>query len=155
MTADELWRHLPGSREPSVHMAEFPADAEIDALLDAELTGRWERLKGIRDDVNAALEARRKDKTIGTSLGAKVTIRAGGATAALLELHRAELPMLFIVSQVTLDRTGGADQPLEVVVERADGDKCARCWRMVDRISSDAGTEGICDRCVGAIAATA
>ncbi|MEO7271835.1 MAG: zinc finger domain-containing protein, partial [Vicinamibacterales bacterium] len=149
------WRHLPGSREISVHLAEFPSDAEIDGLLDADLTARWERLKGVRDNVNVALEARRKDKTIGTSLGAKVTVRAGGDTAALLARHRAELPMLFIVSQVTLDTSGAADQPLEVVVERADGDKCARCWRIVDRISSDAATEGICDRCVVAVAASA
>ena len=155
MTADELWRHLPGQREASVHIAEFPADAEVDAMLDADLAARWERLKGVRDEVNAALEASRKDKTIGTSLGAKVTLRAGGETATLLEQHRAELPMLFIVSQVALDTSGAVDAPLEVLVERADGDKCARCWRVVDRISSDAGTEGICDRCVGAVAATA
>ncbi len=155
MTADELWRHLPGQREASVHIAEFPADAEVDAMLDADLVARWERLKGVRDEVNAALEARRKDKTIGTSLGAKVTLHAGGETATLLEQHRAELPMLFIVSQVALDTSGAVDAPLEVLVERADGDKCARCWRVVDRISSDAGTEGICDRCVGAVAATA
>ena len=155
MTADELWRHLPGQREASVHIAEFPADAEVDAMLDADLVARWERLKGVRDEVNAALEARRKDKTIGTSLGAKVTLRAGGETATLLEQYRAELPMLFIVSQVALDTSGAVDAPLEVLVERADGDKCARCWRVVDRISSDAGTEGICDRCVGAVAATA
>ena len=154
MTADELWRHLPGAREASVHMAEFPADAEIEAMLDPDLVARWERLKAVRDDVNAALEARRKDKTIGTSLGAKVTLRAGADTAAVLEQHRTELPMLFIVSQVTLETTGAAGQPLEVIVERADGEKCARCWRMVDWISPDAGTEGICARCVGAIAAT-
>jgi isoleucyl-tRNA synthetase len=155
MTADELWRHLPGSREASVHMAEFPAEAEVDALLDPGLVGRWERLKSVRDQVNAALEACRKDKTIGTSLGARVSLRAGGDIAGLLESHRAELPMLFIVSQVTLDTSAAADAPLEVVVERAIGEKCARCWRVVDWISPDAGTEGICDRCVGAIAATA
>ena len=34
MTTDELWRHLPGTREASVHLAEFPA-ADVDALLDA------------------------------------------------------------------------------------------------------------------------
>ena len=71
MTADELWRHLPGKRDASVHLAEFPADAEVDALLDADLVARWERLKSVRDVVNVALEAKRKDKTIGTSLGAQ------------------------------------------------------------------------------------
>jgi isoleucyl-tRNA synthetase len=154
MTADELWRHLPGKRDASVHLAEFPSDAEVDGMLDADLAASWERLKGVRDIVNVALEAKRKDKTIGTSLGASVTLRAGGDLATLLEQHRLELPMLFIVSRVDL-RTDVADAPLEVTVARAEGEKCARCWRMVDGISADAGTEGLCERCVGAIAATA
>ena len=58
VTADELWRHLPGHREESVHLAEFPRDAE-----DADRSGaleRWERLMRIRDDVNRALEAERQ-----------------------------------------------------------------------------------------------
>jgi isoleucyl-tRNA synthetase len=50
MTADELWRHLPGQRDVSVHIAEFPAAASLDAMIDADLADRWERLKSIRDD---------------------------------------------------------------------------------------------------------
>jgi isoleucyl-tRNA synthetase len=154
MTADELWRHLPGKRDVSVHMAEFPADAEVDGLLDTDLVSRWERLKAVRDIVNVALEAKRQDKTIGTSLGARVSLRAGGDTGTLLERYRQELPMLFIVSQVELT-PGDADSQLGVVVSRAAGEKCARCWRVVDVISNDAGTEGLCERCTGAVAATA
>ena len=45
MTADELWRHLPGQRDASVHVAEFPAADEVESLLDADLADRWERLK--------------------------------------------------------------------------------------------------------------
>jgi isoleucyl-tRNA synthetase len=155
MTADELWRHLPGTREPSVHIAEFPADAEVDSMLNGDLIARWERLKGVRDLVNVALEARRKDKTIGTSLGARVTLRAGGEEAVLLKQHERELPMLFIVSQVDLITDQAAGAPLDVQVARADGAKCPRCWRVVDAISSDAGTEGLCERCAGAIATAA
>ena len=64
--------------------------------------GTWERLLAVRADVNAALEEKRKSKEIGTSLGARVTVTASGPIAALLEQHRAELPMLFIVSDVAL-----------------------------------------------------
>ena len=85
VTADELWRHLPGKREDSVHMAEFPSRESVMALLDDELVARWERLSAIRDQVNAALEIKRQDKTIGTSLGARVTLRATGEAADLLE----------------------------------------------------------------------
>jgi isoleucyl-tRNA synthetase len=154
MTADELWRHLPGTRDASVHTAEFPGDAEIDRLLDPDLVSRWERLKRVRDIVNVGLEEKRQDKTIGTSLGAHVIVRAAGETGALLEQYRQELPMLFIVSSVDL-RTAEAGGDVNIEITRASGAKCPRCWRVVDGISQDAGTEGLCERCVGAVAAAA
>jgi isoleucyl-tRNA synthetase len=151
VTADEMWRHLPGHREPSVHLAEFPARRSLESLVDRSLTARWERLIAIRDEVNKKLESARQGKTIGTSLGARVDLRAGGATAALLEQYRDDLPMLFIVSQVTLETTGGSEDSLSIDVARAEGRKCARCWRIVDVISSARDTEGLCERCVGAV----
>ena len=52
--------------------------------------------------VNAALEHKRKDKVIGNSLGARVRSPRPDRSVALLEQHRADLPMLFIVSDVEL-----------------------------------------------------
>jgi isoleucyl-tRNA synthetase len=155
MTADELWRHLPGQRDVSVHIAEFPAAASLDAMIDADLADRWERLKSIRDMVNVALEAKRQDKTIGTSLGARVTLRAGGDNLVLLARYLDDLPMLFIVSQVAVETSGSEGDTVHVQVDRAEGEKCVRCWRVVDVISRDTGTEGLCERCLGAVATTA
>jgi isoleucyl-tRNA synthetase len=152
VTADELWRHLPGTREASVHLAEFPAKGTVEALVDRTLTGRWERLIDIRNEVNRKLEAARQAKAIGNSLGARVSIRAGGATATLLEPYREQLPMLFIVSQVELETTAGGDDLLAIDVIRAEGHKCARCWRIVDAIAAAGDTEGRCYRCIGAVA---
>ncbi len=154
VTADELWRHMPGKREASVHLAEFPDPAEVAAMMDQDLVARWERLIRVRNVVNAALEAKRQDKTIGTSLGARVAVGTSGETAALLERYRDDLPMLFIVSDVALESSPGGDDTLEVGVERAEGQKCARCWRVVPQVSSSPGTEGICDRCLAAITGT-
>ena len=154
VTSDELWRHMPGAREASVHLAEFPSADAVAALVDEGLAARWARLIEVRDAVNAALEARRQDKTIGTSLQAAVTLRASGGTAALLEPYRDDLPMLLIVSAVDLQTTPG-DRPLEVDVRKADGVKCTRCWRIVPAVSAAAETEGLCDRCVTALAAAA
>jgi isoleucyl-tRNA synthetase len=152
VTADELWRHLPGRREASVHLAEFPSDAET--LLDPALTARWEHLMRVRDEVNRALEAERQAKTIGNSLGARVMLRARGADASLLERYRDDLAMLFIVSQVDLEVAGGDGPPIEIAIARADGDKCPRCWRIVRSVSAEPATEGLCDRCVDALPAT-
>jgi isoleucyl-tRNA synthetase len=152
VTADEMWRHLPGEREPSVHLAQFPARADVESLIDRDLIARWERLITVRDDVNRALESARQGKTIGNSLGARVALRASGPAAVLLERYRVDLPMLFIVSQVSLDI---ADRPEDLVgidVSRAEGHKCARCWRTVEAVSSANDTAGLCDRCVSAVA---
>jgi isoleucyl-tRNA synthetase len=154
ITADELWRYLPGPREASVHMAEFPARAAVEALGDAALVARWDRLIAVRDEVNRALEAARQAKTIGTALQARVSLRAGGETGALLRAYAADLPMLFIASQVELDPAPGGEA-LDIAIGRAEGEKCARCWRIVPSLDTAAGREGLCERCVGAIAAAA
>ena len=151
VTADEMWRHLPGTREASVHLAEFPARETLDRLSERTLITQWERLIAIRDEVNRALESARQGKTIGNSLGARVALRAGGASAVLLEQYRDDLPMLFIVSQVSLEQTGAEADVLGVDVARAEGHKCARCWRIVDAVSSDPDTDGLCDRCISAV----
>ena len=153
VTADELWRHLPGfdaDAEPSVHLAEFPRDA--DRLIDAAMAARWERLRAIRDEVNRALETARQEKIIGTSLQAQVRLTAGGDDAALLERYAADLPMLFIVSQVALERSGPAG--VSVSVSRAEGDKCDRCWRVVGDVSREGPQAGLCGRCTAALAAS-
>jgi isoleucyl-tRNA synthetase len=149
VTADEVWRHLPGTREASVHIAEFPARPSIDAMMNADLLARWDQLIAVRSEVNRVLEMARQEKTIGTSLAAHVTLRARGETAALLDAYRDQLPMLFIVSQTTLVHEGGEGTGLDVGVARAEGEKCPRCWRTVASVSTD----GLCERCVGALAA--
>jgi isoleucyl-tRNA synthetase len=152
VTADEMWRHLPGTREESIHIAEFPPKSAIDALRDTDLVGRWERLIAIRDEVNKSLEAARQSKMIGTSLAAHVALRAGGETAALLETYRDQLPMLLIVSQLDVASHSG-DSPMEVTVTRAEGEKCPRCWRTVPTVSTEPETLGLCGRCMGALPA--
>src|ERR671912_613779 len=53
VTADELWRVLPGTREPSVHMALFAEG--IETWQDEALVGRYATRLEIRDLVNANL----------------------------------------------------------------------------------------------------
>jgi isoleucyl-tRNA synthetase len=115
--------------------------------------GTWERLLEVRETVNAALEAKRKDKVIGNSLGARVTVTASGPIGALLERHREDLPMLFIVSDIDLQiGPAGAADEVRVEVEKAPGVKCERCWRFVPAVRTEPDWAGICDRCVEALA---
>jgi len=151
MTADELWTVLPGTREESVHLALFPE--RLEALVDNDLMERWSELIKLRDQVNVAIETKRKEKAIGNSLAAKVTVEASGSAAELLERYRDDLPAIFIVSQVALkDVSGLAENEVTVTVTRADGVRCDRCWRYVPSVSSDPGHPGVCDRCADVLA---
>ncbi|MCC7008653.1 MAG: isoleucine--tRNA ligase [Acidobacteria bacterium] len=151
MTADEVWRHLPGPREASVHLADFAPD--LERWRDAALEARWERLLEIRRQVNAALEGARQRKEIGSSLAAHVTIRASGTDADLLEQSRDDLPMLCITSAVDLIRQDSG--ALAVEVSRAAGDKCPRCWRIVGVQVEDGELAGLCERCAEAVGVSA
>src|SRR5262245_58439978 len=158
VTSDQLWQHLPGRRSESIHLEEFP---KVEAYTDAPLLKTWDALLGVRETVNAALEQKRKDKVIGTSLGARVVLTASGPVGALLDSRRDSLPMLFNVSDValTVHTAGSADQDpayavneVRVEVEKAPGVKCARCWRIVPSVRTEPDCAGICDRCVDALA---
>ena len=164
VTADELWQHLPGTREDSVHLADCPPSPQD--YLDPELEERWTRLLSIRDAVNVELERLRQQKTVGTSLEARVALRANGVTAPLLERYTDVLPTLFITSEVEIDQdpslvigadaTGARweepDGAVEIEVTPARGDKCPRCWRHVRARS--AGANDVCERCAEALSET-
>jgi isoleucyl-tRNA synthetase len=161
-TADELWRFLPSHREESVHIAVFPSRAELDAFADTDLVDRWKRLIAVREQVLAEIEPLRKDKRIGSSLQARVVLSAGEADLALLRRYARHLPMLFIVSDVELRALSSAgpataapagDKPVHVTIERAGGVRCERCWRYVEKVSTDPASAGLCERCQDALAA--
>jgi isoleucyl-tRNA synthetase len=155
-TMDEAWRYLPGSRDESVHVAVFPASADLLALVDADLTKDWDQLTAIRAEVLAEIEPLRKNKQIGSSLQAKVILSATTAELALLERHARDLPMLFIVSEVDVrpapaDVEAHSEARPRVTIERAGGVKCQRCWRYVPSISTDPEWDGLCSRCIDAL----
>jgi isoleucyl-tRNA synthetase len=148
VTAEQLWKVLPGSREESVHLADFPSLPELEQYVMPELVSDWTRLLALRDLVNADIERRRKDKMVGNSLGARVDLAASGADYDLLQRHAADLPMVFIVSDVHLTRADETAAGVTMSTTKAAGVKCARCWRYVPTVSAEPGQDGICERCV-------
>jgi isoleucyl-tRNA synthetase len=156
-TMDELWRTLPGEREPSVHLALFPS--ALEQWRNDDLLGQWDRLRQLRDTVNAQLEEARQLKTITSNLSAKVMLELDDP--AWLSEHRDFLPSLFGVSDVAFGpprshaahQTGQAATALsvQVRVEKAEGTKCERCWRYVPSVSDEPQFQGLCERCVRAL----
>ena len=152
-TADEIWRYLPGPRLESVHLALFPEQAPLEALVDTDLLHRWARLSALRERVLAEIEPLRKDKQIGSSLQARVVLSAHPKDLAFLDSYTAQLPMLFIVSEVALQTSpDAAESTPQITIERVGGVKCERCWRYVPRVSTEPDLAGLCDRCQEALA---
>ncbi|HEX4346477.1 MAG TPA: isoleucine--tRNA ligase [Vicinamibacterales bacterium] len=158
-TADEIWKYLPGQREESVHIALFPDASMLATYADEKVLADWGALVDLRQRVLAQIEPLRTEKKIGSSLQAKVVLSATPKELAALEPHAAELPMLFIVSEVELrpaptDVVAQSEAMPNITIERAGGVKCERCWRYVPSISSEPDWAGVCDRCRGALAGT-
>jgi isoleucyl-tRNA synthetase len=141
-TTEEVW----GTRFPdagSVHLLEWPDDpllrffrgdgnpAEENPVLDEdnEFLAKWAKLRELRTQVTEAIEPLRRDKVIGSSLEAEVTVPELLAPAEVL----AEL---FIVSSV---KQGDA-----VTVAKTTFEKCGRCWRYLPEVSEDGA---LCGRC--------
>jgi isoleucyl-tRNA synthetase len=143
-TAEEAWSFLPAPRAESVFYAGFPERAR-PADADA-LEARYARLFEVRAVVQKALEEARRAKLIGSGLEARVTVRAEGDELELLEAARAELPTLFIVSKVALEKG-----PLAAEVAKAPGTKCARCWGWFEDVGSDARHPDVCAKCAAAL----
>ncbi|KRT69811.1 MAG: isoleucine tRNA synthetase [candidate division NC10 bacterium CSP1-5] len=150
-TADEVWSYLPrrGGEAGSVHLAEFPQVDET--VLDEALGERWERLMGVRDEVLKVLEAARQRKLIGNALEAKVEILAGHALLPFLRGYAKDLPTIFIVSAVDLKPAPAGSPELSVVVHRAPGKKCERCWVYRESVGQSAEYPTVCDRCVAVL----
>ena len=143
-TADEIWEHMPGRHEPSVHLTEFPKTEAHDG--DKELLETWEKMFAVRSVIQKALEEKRNDKVIGSSLEAKVRVKAGGATLDLLQRYEDHLASLLIVSEVVLEQ--GEGDTVEIEVAHANGAKCERCWNWSETVGQEPRYPTLDARCV-------
>ena len=149
-TSEEVWQHAkhPEGAHPSVHMDLFPKPEDLSVGITAEQRTQapdWDRLVEVRVQVLKALDNARQEKVIGSSLEAAVTLEVGSSLHNLFEKYAAELPGVFIVSQVALKKTN--TDTLEVRVERARGDKCERCWKYTTDVGSDSDFPTVCASC--------
>ncbi len=148
-TADEIWKtmaHVKGDDVRNVLLNDMPMYDESEPYAAEE--ARYEKLFELRDTVLFALEGARAAKLIGKSLEAKVVITADGETYDFLSsFDKDELSDVFIVSGTELVQGAVAEgEQIAVEVAKADGSKCARCWKhSVDAIPVDG--EHICPRC--------
>ncbi|HUO06332.1 MAG TPA: isoleucine--tRNA ligase [Candidatus Binataceae bacterium] len=165
-TADEVYSHLPGPREQSLHLL---AMHENPGWRDEKLEARWEELLKLRSHVLKTLEEARAAQIIGAPLDAEVDLLFDNekVVSHLLALKE-QLRQLFIVSTVEIGELKGKahlmslaeemEPPIKAITHpfdwpgtstsvvqarHAPGVKCQRCWCYFD----DGGHPELCPRC--------
>lgn len=132
-TAEEMWSYLKGFvKEESVFLATFPSPNP--KMIRSEVEEEWEKIWRIRETANKKIEEKRVGKVIGHSLDTKLIIRANESDFALLNKLGDELKDVFIVSQIDLQQEG---LETEIIVSRAEGDKCERCWQYTTALAAE------------------
>ncbi|MCI0745571.1 MAG: class I tRNA ligase family protein, partial [Verrucomicrobia subdivision 3 bacterium] len=141
-TADEAWEFVPGAKADSVHLATWtPSKFSRSEAEEAS----WNELLQLRDEALIPLEKARQEKSIGKALEAKLTLVLPAERLARLESSREELRELLNVSQLELAKSVAGK--IEMIVARADGQKCERCWHWETDVGSNPAHPAICGRC--------
>ena len=156
-TADEIWEYMPhhqGADGRNVMYNQMPELTGVKA--DEAFTARWDRIHALRDDVQKALELSRKEKVIGKSLEASVTLYCGGELYDFVKSVEEELKTVFIVSRVDVVKGGegaiqGEVEGFSVTVGKAGGEKCERCWVYSDTVGADPEHPTLCARCAAIV----
>jgi isoleucyl-tRNA synthetase len=157
-TSEEVWGHLGEKQDmaASVHLALWPP--VHPEWRDQELSEKWDRLLAIRDEVLKLLETFRSEGKIGTSLEASIIIEvADDSWRELLKEYEDNLPELLIVSGVEVRPVSGdgfspSSQSTEIggvrlLADRADGEKCSRCWKYSSTVGESPEDPLLCGHC--------
>jgi len=155
-TAEEAWLARHPSATGSIHLSQFP---EIPAgWRNDVLAGKWDRVRELRRVITGALEVARAEKLIGASLQADpiLYVYDPADRALLSSIDLAEI-------SITSDMTLSADAPppeaftlpdvagVGVIVQLATGEKCGRCWRVLEEVGTHHDHPELCDRCTDTV----
>jgi isoleucyl-tRNA synthetase len=158
-TAEEAWlmrpRDVPDGAAESVHLRLYPAIP--NTWLDTALGDKWKAVRALRRVVTGALELERAEKRIGSSLQAAPHVHvAPEYLAAMKGLDLAEICITSGGDLIEGDAPAGAFglpdvAGVGVVPALASGEKCARCWQVLEEVGKSAKHPLICQRCEGAV----
>lgn len=151
-TADEIWsymKHSASENPESVFLNDMPKASGL--TFSDDFKSKWEYIYNLRVDAKKALELKRAEKVIGSSLEASVTITAGDSYDKL-EAVKELLPAVLIVSKVEIEKDGapeftGDTTGLGFTVKKAEGEKCERCWIYSDEVGCSHDHPTLCKHC--------
>jgi len=152
-TMEEAWTTRFGA-DQSVHLNDF--FAVPDFWKSPALIEKWKRIRAFRRVVTGAVEIERAAKTVGSSLEAFPTAFMNLDEWQELDKFPAQdiaITSHFATEALSKAPPGAFSLPevpnVFVVVEKAPGKKCARCWRVLEETRADTH---LCNRCTDAVA---
>ena len=154
-TMEEIWLNRFPSETDSVHLKTIP-DTPAD-WQDADLAAKWATIRKVRRVVNGAIEPHRSAKDIGSSLeAAPIVFIADEITRAAAQ--SVDLADMCITSAITISADAAPSdaftldevEGVAVTFAKADGEKCARCWKILPDVGSHPH-DSVCGRCDSAV----
>ena len=127
-TTEEIF-NLLNKNENSIHETIYPLVP--DNWQDDNLDKKWKDLYEIRQEVNIAIEEKRTNKEIGSSLEADISIYVNEKEFKLLE--GLDLEEYFITSKVSKFKNKINEDRLKIEVKKSTGAKCTLCWKILDK----------------------
>ncbi|KQI69367.1 isoleucine--tRNA ligase [Loktanella sp. 3ANDIMAR09] len=154
-TMEEVWLEAHPGDDSSVHLQDFPHTPQ--AWRDDALAARFDQIRAVRRVVTGALEQKRIDKEIGSSLEAAPIVYLSPEYAAVIHDAQA-FATLCITSHVQLTTDPAPDDAFRsedvagvaVRVLRAEGSKCQRCWKIEPDVGQHSHAD-VCGRCEDAL----
>lgn len=143
-TADEIWHTLNLGDKTSVFVEQW---YELPAHhLHSQRIEDWETLLEVRAQVNKAIEEKREQGLVGSSLQSELALYAHGQAFRVLESFGDDLRFLLIVSKTAV--YSHDEDRLLIEVSASSHQKCDRCWHYRADVGSDKNHPSICGRCV-------
>jgi len=159
-TAEEVWDHLPGAKAQaaSVHLSLFPERRQgRPGQEESALKEKWQKLLAIRDWVNVGMDKARKEKLIGNSLDAKLTVETASEEGQFLKANAEAFQELAMVSELVFadsleaPTVSGEEKEMKplYLIQRTEQEKCPRCWKRRPEVGPQ---QEICRDCREALA---
>ncbi len=125
-TTEEIYSLLNKNNGESIHENQFvkiPSHWENDKLNE-----KWTDLFKIKQEANIAIEEKRANKEIGSSLEAEIKLTLKKNKFELLD--KLDLADYFIVSKA--EKKLSNNDEIKIEVKKAQGKKCERCWKILE-----------------------
>ena len=144
-TSEEAWKARGCSS--SVHLEDFLIAKE--SYCNHNLKNKWNLIKQVRRVITGALEKKRADKIIGSSLEAHIDIYLEDSVLQKIkeiDFEEITITSSFNLYSISKDVKGFALEDVKnviVIVSKTKGSKCQRCWKYNQTLVNDE----ICNRC--------